>query len=287
MESTIINIALQKSGRLLDDSMYLLKDIGLRIDNGGDQLKTAVRDYPANVLFLRNSDIPGYLEDGVVDMTIIGENTLIEKNVDVSIIKKLNVSKCRLSIAVPKGAMYEGIQSLQGKKIATSYPHTLRTYLEKHRIDAHVHVITGSVEIAPNIGLADAICDLVSSGSTLLKNGLVEKDIILHSEACIAINKNLNEEKKTLIDQLIFRIEAVMRAKNHRYVLMNVPNDQIQAVSKILPVLKSPTVLPLVEEGWSSLHSVIAEHDFWKVINQLKALGAEGILVVPIEKMVI
>ncbi len=282
-----INIAIQKSGRLFEDSIQLLKEIGLRVDNSGDQLKAAITGYEANVLFLRNSDIPKYLEDGVVDMAIIGENTLIEKEVDVIVIQKLGFSKCRLSIAVAKGMKYETVNDLEGKKIATSYPQTTRNYLQKHGVHADIHLISGSVEIAPNIGLADAICDLVSSGSTLFKNGLEEKEVILNSEACIAVNNRLSTKKRDLIDQLIFRIEAVLKGRSHKYVLMNVPNDKIKEVSKILPVLKSPTVLPLVEKGWSSLHTVISEDDFWKVINRLKMLGAEGILVVPIEKMVI
>lgn len=241
----------------------------------------------ATCFFLRNSDIPKYLEDGVADIAIIGENTLEEKLVDVELLDKLGFSKCRLSIAVPKSSDYQSVKDLEGKKIATSYPNTLKKYLRKCGVDAHVHVISGSVEIAPNIGLADAICDLVSSGSTLFKNGLIEKDIILKSEAVIAVNKNLDDAKRPLLDQLLFRIRTVIKGRAHRYVLMNVPNDKIDAVSKILPVLKSPTVLPLVEEGWSSLHSVIAEADFWSVINELKSLGAEGILIIPIEKMVV
>ncbi len=241
----------------------------------------------ATCFFLRNSDIPKYLEDGVADIAIIGENTLEEKLVDVELLDKLGFSKCRLSIAVPKSADYTSIKDLEGKKIATSYPNTLKKYLRKCEVDAQIHVISGSVEIAPNIGLADAICDLVSSGSTLFKNGLVEKDIILKSEAVIAVNKKMDASKRALLDQLLFRIRTVIKGREHRYVLMNVPNDKIEAVSNILPVLKSPTVLPLVEEGWSSLHSVIAERDFWSVINELKNLGAEGILIIPIEKMVV
>ncbi len=282
-----LNIAIQKSGRLFDDSVSLLKDAGLKIDNSKDQLKAAVRNFDAEVLFLRNSDIPKYLADGVADLAIIGENTLIEKEADVTFMDKLGFSKCRLSIAGPKGSTYNGIQDLQGKRIATSYPNTLKAYLKEHNIDAQIHLISGSVEIAPNIGLADAICDLVSSGSTLFKNGLEEWEVILKSQAVIAINKNLSQDKLDLIDQMMFRVRSVMKGRNNKYILMNVPNESIQAVSDILPVLKSPTVLPLVEEGWSSLHSVISEDDFWSVINELKELGAEGILVVPIEKMVV
>ncbi len=282
-----LNIAIQKSGRLHDETIALLKSAGLKVDNSKDQLKAPARGMDATFYFLRNSDIPKYLEDGVADIAIIGENTLHEKNVKVKLLDKLGFSKCRLSIAVPKGSKYNSIQDLAGKKIATSYPHTLQQYLDEQFVSAEIHVISGSVEIAPNIGLADAICDLVSSGSTLFKNGLDEKDVILQSEAIIAVNDDLSDEKQELLDQLLFRIRSVMKGRNHRYVLMNVPNDKIKEVSDMLPVLKSPTVLPLVEEGWSSLHSVIAESDFWKVINKLKALGAEGILIIPIEKMVV
>lgn len=282
-----LNIAIQKSGRLHNETIALLKSAGLKVDNSKDQLKAPARGMDATFYFLRNSDIPKYLEDGVADIAIIGENTLHEKNVKVQLLDKLGFSKCRLSIAVPKGSEYSSIRDLTGKKIATSYPHTLQQYLAEQKVEAEIHVISGSVEIAPNIGLADAICDLVSSGSTLFKNGLDEKDIILQSEAVIAVNDNLSSEKQELLDQLLFRIRSVMKGRNHRYVLMNVPNDKIKEVSDMLPVLKSPTVLPLVEEGWSSLHSVIAESDFWKVINRLKALGAEGILIIPIEKMVV
>ena len=282
-----LNIAIQKSGRLHDETVALLKDAGLKVDNAKDQLKAPARGMDATFYFLRNSDIPKYLEDGVADIAIIGENTIIEKNASVAIVEKLGFSKCRLSIAVPKDSDYQTIQDLNGKKIATSYPHTLKAFFEKHDIEAHIHVISGSVEIAPNIGLADAICDLVSSGSTLFKNGLIEKDVLLKSEAVIAANKDLSPEKSAILDQLMFRIRSVMKGRRNRYILMNVPNDKIDEVSAILPVLKSPTVLPLVEEGWSSLHSVISESDFWNVINELKRLGAEGILVVPIEKMVV
>ncbi len=282
-----LNIAIQKSGRLREDTIGLLKSAGIKIDTSKDQLKAPARGMDATCFFLRNSDIPKYLEDGVADVAIIGENTIEEKMVDVELRDKLGFSKCRLSIAVPKSFDYGSIKDLAGKKIATSYPNTLKKYLRKCGVDAHIHVISGSVEIAPNIGLADAICDLVSSGSTLFKNGLVEKDVILRSEAVIAVNKHMDADKRALLDQLLFRMRSVIKGRAHRYVLMNVPNDQIDAVSKILPVLKSPTVLPLVEEGWSSLHSVIAEADFWSVINELKNLGAEGILIIPIEKMVV
>ncbi len=282
-----IKIAVQKSGRMHEDSIKLLKECGLRVDKSKDQLKAEVNGFPAELLFLRNSDIPQYLEDGVADIAIIGENTLAEKQANVSTIEKLGFSKCRLSIALPKEEKYDGVSSLAGRKIATSYPKTLSKFLKENKVEADIHVISGSVEIAPNIGLASAICDLVSTGSTLFKNGLEEQQVILKSEAVLAANKQALEDKKELIDQLLFRVESVLKARNFRYVLMNVPNEKIQIISDILPVLKSPTVLPLLEEGWSSIHSVIGKEDFWNVINELKANGAEGILICPIEKMVV
>ncbi|MFZ1748584.1 MAG: ATP phosphoribosyltransferase [Saprospiraceae bacterium] len=283
----MLKIAVQKSGRLFDDSIKLLKECGLYVDNGMDQLKAEVRNFPAEVYFLRNSDIPQYLEDGVVDLAIIGENVLLEKGAKVVKLERLGFSRCRLSIAVPKGMNYEGLASLQGKKIATSYPNSLNQYLTQNGIEADIHLISGSVEIAPNIGLADAICDLVSSGSTLFKNGLEEKEIVLKSVACLAANEKSLVKHKDLIDDLSFRIQSVLKARDHKYILFNIPNDKIQMASDILPVLKSPTVLPLLDEGWSSLHSVINIKDFWTVINQLKGIGAQGILVIPVENMVI
>lgn len=283
----MLRIAVQKSGRMYEDSIKLLKDCGLNVDNGMDQLKAEVRNFPAEIYFLRNSDIPQYLEDGVVDIAIIGENVLVEKRSKVFVLEKLGFSKCRLSLALPKAIDYQGITSLEGKKIATSYPNTLQKYLDELGVKADIHLISGSVEIAPNIGLADAICDIVSSGSTLFKNGLEEKDILLKSEACIAANMQSMEDKKEWIDEIIFRVQSVLKGRDHKYILFNIPNHQISAVSKILPVLKSPTVLPLLEDGWSSLHSVIHVNDFWSVIRKLKDNGAEGILVVPVDNMVI
>ncbi len=282
-----LKIAIQKSGRLNQDSIKLLKDCGISIDNGKDQLKASAKNFPLEVLYLRNSDIPQYLEDGVVDVAIIGENVLIEKEKQVSIIRQLGFAKCRLSMAVPKGVDFTDMKWFEGKKIATSYPNTLKKFLSEDNIKAEIHVIAGSVEIAPNIGLADGICDLVSSGSTLFKNGLKEVKVMLKSEACLAKSKKLNTKKQEILDRLLFRMESVLRAKNSKYILMNVPNDKIEEVSNLLPVLKSPTILPLAVEGWSSLHSVIDEEKFWEVIDQLKAAGAEGILIVPIEKMVL
>ena len=282
----MIRIAIQKSGRLNTDSLSLLKNCGISIDNGKDQLKASARNFPMEVFFLRNGDIPQYLRDGVVDLAIVGSNLLVEKGNDLEIIESLGFSKCRVSIAIPKGIPFNKVQDLEGKKIATSYPNTVNQFLEEKGIQADIHVISGSVEIAPNIGLADAICDIVSSGSTLFKNNLKEVTEILKSEAVLVQAPNVSSDQQAIIDKLQFRIQAVLRAKQSRYILLNVPNEQIDAVTKILPVLKSPTVLPLAQEGWSSIHSVINSGDFWEVIDQLKAIGAEDILVCPIEKMV-
>lgn len=282
-----LKIAIQKSGRLNEDSIKLLKSCGLNVKNGIDQLKVEVPNFPIELLYLRNSDIPQYLEDGVVDIAIVGENLLIEKQKQLEIVEKLGFSKCRVSLAVPKEVSDESLNYFEGKKIATSYPNTVKAYLNKNNINADIHVISGSVEIAPNIGLADGICDIVSSGSTLFKNGLKETQVILKSEAVLAKGINLSNEKEKILAKLLFRIQAVLRAKNNKYILMNVQNENIEKVASILPVLKSPTILPLAQEGWSSLHSVIEENEFWEVIDELKSAGAEGILVIPIDKMVV
>ena len=283
----MIRLAVQKSGRLNEDSLKLLKDCGISIDNGKDQLKAAARNFPMEVFFLRNGDIPQYIRDGVVDLAILGENLLEEKGKDIEIIEQLGFSKCRVSIAVPKGKEFNTIQDLAGKRIATSYPNTVNAFLKKNNISADLHIINGSVEIAPNIGLADAICDIVSSGSTLFKNNLREVVEITRSQAVLVQATDLNTEQKELITKLRFRVQSVLRAKKSKYILLNAPNDRIEAISSILPVLKSPTVLPLAQEGWSSLHSVINAGDFWEVIDRLKSAGAEDILVCPIEKMVL
>ena len=282
-----LKIAIQKSGRLNQDSLKLLKDCGISIDNGKDQLKVTAPNFPLEILYLRNADIPQYLEDGVVDVAIIGENLLIEKQKNIEIIERLGFSKCRVSLAVPKEIDYDSINYFEGRKIATSYPNTLLNYLNKNEVNAEIHAISGSVEIAPNIGLADGICDIVSSGSTLFKNGLKEIQVMLRSEAVLAKSPNIEVEQKQILNKLLFRMKAVLRAKNTKYVLMNLPNTKIEQVSQILPVLKSPTILPLAEEGWSSLHTVIDEAKFWDVIDELKSAGAEGILIVPIDKMVL
>ena len=282
-----LKIAIQKNGRLNEDSLKLLKNCGIKIQNGKDQLKVVADNFPLEILYLRNSDIPQYLEDGTIDIGIIGENLLIEKQKKIEIVERLGFSKCRVSLAVPKDVISNDINYFKGKKIATSYPFTLQSFLDKNKIKADIHTISGSVEIAPNIGLADGICDIVSSGNTLFKNGLKETQVILKSEAVLVKSSKLSTSAQEILDRLLFRINAVNKARDNKYVLMNVPNDQIAKISKILPVLKSPTILPLAEEGWSSLHSVISENQFWEVIDELKKLGAEGILIVPIDKMVV
>ena len=281
-----LKIAIQKSGRLDADSLHLLKDCGIAIDNGKDQLKATAANFPLEVLYLRNGDIPQYLRDGVVDIAIIGENLITEKGQDLPVLKPLGFSKCRVSIAVPNNSAFNSIQDLEGKKIATSYPNTIATYLEAQGVHTELHIINGSVEIAPNIGLADAICDIVSSGSTLFKNNLKEVVKIMDSQAVLVQAPSLSEAKTAVLKRLLFRFNAVLRAKESRYILLNAPNDKIDAITEILPVLKSPTILPLAQEGWCSLHSVIDAHRFWEVIDALKAAGAEDILVCPIEKMV-
>jgi ATP phosphoribosyltransferase len=282
-----LKIAVQKSGRLNQDSLKLLKACGISIDNGKDQLKVTAPNFPLEILYLRNSDIPQYLADGVVDIAIIGENLLIEKQKKIEIVERLGFSKCKVSLAVPKEIEDDSLNYFEGKRIATSYPNTLKAFLKEKNISSEIHTISGSVEIAPNIGLADGICDIVSSGSTLFKNGLRETQVMLRSEAVLAKSPNIKPEQEVILDKLLFRMQAVLRAKNTKYVLMNLPNSKIAEVSKILPVLKSPTVLPLAEEGWSSLHTVIDETKFWDVIDELKNAGAEGILIVPIDKMVL
>ncbi|HMQ48142.1 MAG TPA: ATP phosphoribosyltransferase [Saprospiraceae bacterium] len=282
-----LKVAVQKSGRLLDDSLSLLKECGIRIDNGNEQLLAPASNFPMEALFLRNSDIPQYVQDGVADIGIIGHNTVIEKQKQLDVRLMLGFSKCRLSIAVPKSTHYSGLEYLQGKRIATSYPNSLLAFLSEKGIQADIHEISGSVEIAPNIGLADAICDLVSTGSTLFKNGLEEKEVVLRSEACIVSQQNLPSEKQAILDRLVFRIQSVLAAKNNKYLLMNAPNEHINDIIQLLPGMKSPTVMPLAVPGWSSLHTVIAEQRFWEIIDQLKQCGAQGILIIPIEKMIL
>ena len=282
-----LKIAIQKSGRLHDESIQILKDSGISVYNGNDQLKVTASNFPLEVYYLRNSDIPQYLIDGVVDIAIVGDNLLVEKGQNIQIAEKLGFSKCKVSVAVPKNFNYNSIQDLNGLRVATSYPKTVVDYFSSKGISVDIHQISGSVEIAPNIGLSDAIVDIVSSGSTLFKNGLKEVEVILKSEAVLAVSPQISEEAKQVVAKLQFRIQSVLRSRKSKYILMNVPNDKISEISKILPVLKSPTVMPLAEEGWSSVHSVIDEDKFWEVIDQLKEAGAEGILVCPIEKMVL
>ncbi len=282
-----LKIAVQKSGRLHDESLALLKDCGIYIDNGRDQLKASATNFPLEIYYLRNGDIPQYLKDGVVDCAIIGENILIEKGEGISIAGRLGFSKCRVSLAVPKTFKYASIEDLNGKRIATSYPETTLNYLKEKGIEAELHIINGSVEIAPNIGLADAICDIVSSGSTLFKNNLKEVEVILKSEAVLAVSPNISKKSTEVLNKLQFRIKSVLQGRDSRYVLLNAPNDKIDDIIKILPGMKSPTLLPLAEEGWSSIHSVVNRDTFWEVIEELKEAGAEGILVCPIEKMIL
>jgi ATP phosphoribosyltransferase len=282
-----LKIAIQKSGRLHDDSLKILKDCGISISNGRDQLKVSASNFPLEIYYLRNGDIPQYLKDGVVDCAIIGENLLIEKSHDIKTQMRLGFSKCRVSMAVPKTSKYNGIKDIEGKKIATSYPNTVQSFLDKHNITADIHIINGSVEIAPNIGLADAICDIVSSGSTLFKNNLKEVEVLSKSEAVLAVSPQISTKNQDILNKLSFRMNAVLSAKTSKYILMNVPNHKIDHIIKLLPGMKSPTVMPLIEKGWSSVHTVIEENDFWNVIDKLKDEGAEGILVAPIEKMIV
>jgi len=282
-----LKIAIQKSGRLNQESIQLLKDCGIQFDNVKDQLKVSIPNFPLEILFLRNSDIPQYLEDGIIDIAIVGENLLIENRKKVEIIERLGFSKCKVSLAVPKNVKYDSVNYFNGKKIATSYPNTLKMYLKRKGVVADIHIISGSVEISTNIGLADGICDIVSSGNTLFKNGLKETDVILNSEAVLVKSLRLNSNQEAILERLLFRIKSVIRSKNSKYILMNVPNSKIKKVAEILPVLKSPTILPLALNGWSSLHSVIDETKFWEVIDELKIAGAEDILIVPITKMVL
>ncbi|MDG1039762.1 MAG: ATP phosphoribosyltransferase [Polaribacter sp.] len=282
-----LRIAIQKSGRLNEDSLRILKDCGIAIDNGKDQLKASATNFPIEVFYLRNGDIPQYLKDGVVDAAIIGENVLIEKGNDIEFVERLGFSKCKVSIAVPKESQANSLKDLDGKRIATSYPETVKKYLQEYNIDAQLHQINGSVEIAPNIGLADGICDIVSSGSTLFKNGLKEIEVLLKSEAVLAVSPEITSKRKAILEKIQFRIQSVLKGRSSKYVLLNAPNEKLESILKLLPGMRSPTVLPLAEEGWSSVHTVINKNDFWEIIDELKQEGAEGILVCPIEKMVL
>jgi ATP phosphoribosyltransferase len=283
---TILRIAIQKSGRLYEDSVQLLKECGIDLRNVKDRLKTVSENFPIEVFFLRDDDIPEYVEDGVADIGIVGQNVLLEKGRKVDTIEMLGFGKCRLSVAVPKAMEYDGLQSLQGKRIATSYPQLVKQFLQSNNIQASIHEISGSVEIAPGIGLADVVADLVSSGGTLFMNGLKEVEVILDSQAVLVANSKIDADKKDILDKLLFRMRSVRKAKKSKYVLMNVPNDNLSQVIALLPGMRSPTVLPLAESGWSSVHSVLSEDEFWDRIEKLRSAGAEGILVVPIEKLI-
>lgn len=284
--TSALRIALQKSGRLSEDSYQLFKECGIRFDYGTGKLRSVSSNFPAEFLFLRDDDIPGYVEDGVADLGIVGENVAVETGRSVNTIHNLGFSKCRLSIAIPRGTDWSGIQDLTGKSIATSYPTLLGNYLKNAGVSADIHEISGSVEIAPGIGLAEAICDIVSSGSTLLSNGLQEVETIFRSEAILIANPELSADKQTLVDKLLFRIKAVQAAKNNKYIVLNAPNHAIGQITSLLPGMRSPTVTPLATEGWSSVHSVLNENEFWENIEAIRAAGAEGILVIPIEKMI-
>lgn len=282
----LLRIAIQKSGRLQEGSLALLWESGLNISNGRDQLKTQARNFPVEILFLRDDDIPQYLEDRVADVGIVGENVVVEKQKKNELVKRLDFAKCRLAIAIPRAAEYTGVKWLEGKNIATSYPNIVRQFLDKNGIKAGIHEISGSVEIAPGIGLADAICDIVSTGSTLLGNGLKEVEVVMQSEAILATGPGLEGTKRNILNQLLFRIDAVNSAKSNKYILLNCPNEAIPKITSVIPGMNSPTIMPLNKPGWSSLHSVVNENDFWGKIDLLKSCGAEGILVIPIEKMI-
>lgn len=281
-----LKVAIQKSGRLSEDSLKLFKECGIKVNNGARKLKASASNFPIEFLFLRDDDIPGYVEDGIADIGIVGQNVQEEAQKNTRVLKKLGFSKCRLSLAIPRSVNYSGVQYFEGKSIATSYPYILKSYLDEKKVNAEIHEISGSVEIAPGIGLAEGICDIVSSGSTLLSNGLVEVEEVMRSEAVLIGSDKLNNEQKKLLDQLVFRMDAVLVGKNNKYVLLNAPDESLDKIIDLLPGMRSPTVLPLAEKGWHSIHSVINEDDFWGSIEKLRAAGAEGILVVPIEKMI-
>jgi len=283
----MLKIAIQRSGRLYDDSIKILKECGIELNNGNKQLKSVAYNFPLEVYFFRDDDIPQYVYDGVADIGIVGENVLMEKGKDIELLYRLGFGRCRLSVAVPKSMQYQSIDDLNGLKIATTYSSLLQNFLIQKNVIAEIHEISGSVEIAPGIGLADAICDLVSSGSTLFTNGLKEVEVVLQSEAVLIANRNLSGQNKKILEKLLLRITAVKTAKNNKYIILNAPNDQLKNIAKVLPGMKSPTIVPLAEEGWSSVQSVVNENVFWEVIEKLKELGAQGILVVPIEKMIV
>jgi len=282
-----LRVAIQKSGRLSERSLSLLNEAGISLNNGSRKLRSLAGTFPLEVIYLRDDDIPEYVQDGVADIGIVGENEYAEKACDVDLIERLGYAKCRLSIAVPKSDPYEGIQDLNGKQIATSYPVILNNYLQEHGVHAEIHVLSGSVELAPSIGMADAIFDIVSSGSTLISNGLREVEVVMQSEAVVIASPNLDAGARDILDNLIFRIRSVLAATNNKYILLNAPNDNLEKIIAVLPGIKSPTVTPLANPGWSSVHSVLSEEAFWDSIDRLRELGAQGILVIPIEKMIV
>lgn len=282
-----LRIAIQKSGRLSEKSLELLKEAGISLNNGSRKLRSVAQTFPLEVIYLRDDDIPQYVEDGVAHIGIVGENEYAEKECEVDLVERLGYSRCRLSIAVPKSYNYESLEELNGKRIATSYPVILENYLQEHGVKADIHVLSGSVELAPSIGMADAIFDIVSSGSTLISNGLKEVEVIMKSEAVVIANRNLDTDVQAVLNDLVFRIRSVMAASNNKYILLNAPNENLQQIIDAIPGMKSPTVMPLAEEGWSSVHSVLSEKEFWRVIDRLRELGSQGILVIPIEKMIV
>ncbi|MFP4023524.1 MAG: ATP phosphoribosyltransferase [Thiohalospira sp.] len=282
-----LKIAVQKSGRLSEKSIQLLQECNIKLTNGNRKLISVSSNFPIEILYLRDDDIPQYIYDGVADIGIVGENEMLEKNYPLNVYQRLGFAKCRLSLAIPKSENYESLTYFQNKKIATSYPSILQSFLEKNNIDAEIHQISGSVEISPSIGLADAIFDIVSSGSTLISNGLKEVEQVIESEAVMIGKEKLKPEKQNILDQLIFRIKAVQKAKSNKYILLNAPNEKLKEIIEIIPGMKSPTIMPLVDDNWCSLHSVVNEEKFWEVIDRLKSAGAQGILVIPIEKMIL
>ena len=283
----MLRIAVQAKGRLYEETMTMLTESSIKIESGKRTLLVQAKNFPVEILYLRDDDIPQAVASGIADVGVVGENEFVEKGEDADVIKRLDFSKCRLSLAIPKAIDYKGVEWFNGKKIATSYPEILKDFLKKNNIDAEIHVITGSVEIAPGIGLADCIFDIVSSGGTLVSNNLKEVEVVMKSEALLIGNKNISPEKREVLDELLFRIEAVKMAEDKKYVLMNAPTDKLKEIIDVLPGMKSPTVMPLAQEGWSSVHTVLDQKCFWEIIGKLKALGAEGILVLPIEKMIL
>lgn len=281
-----LKLAIQKSGRLSDKSKNLISECGIKVKEGKNKLIAPSTNFPLDLFYLRDDDIPKYVEDGTADIGILGENVLLEKQSDVNTVIPLGFSKCRLSLAIPKAETYTDSSYFQGKKVATSYPVILSKYLNDKGVQSEIHEISGSVEIAPGIGLAEGVCDIVSSGSTLFSNGLKEVEVVMQSQAVLISNKNLGKEKQAILDKLLFRIEAVRRAENSKYILLNAPENKVDEIIKALPGMRSPTVLPLAQKGWVSIHSVLIESEFWEKIDQLRTAGAEGILVVPIEKMI-